>query len=600
MAQDSDIQFGGRTKRNLMLGILFLIGLIFIVRLAQLQIIEGGDYLVESETQAIKRVRLEPFRGNIFDRNGTLVVQNAPSVSVTLTRNDFRESTMPILAECLELPEKELAEIIAQYKDYSRFTPVKFIRNISDTVLAKLEENIDLLPGIDIVVESKRVYEVDVSASHVLGYTREINPRQLDRMPNYRPGDVIGQTGIENIYETYLRGQNGFKIVAVNKFGQKVSSFAQGDKDIQARNGFDIHLGLDMRMQELAEELLAGRRGAVVAIDPRNGDVLINASKPDYDLRKFSGRVPTEVYRSLADDEAKPLLHRAVMSQYPPGSTWKMLIAIAALQEGIIDENSTIYCGGSYFDGVRHRACHGAHGNVNARNAIKASCNTFFYQLGMKIGYDVFGKYGKMFNFGMKTGIDLPNEKAGILPTREWLNSHYGEGTASLGRLINYGIGQGEILVTPLQMAAYTAAIANEGRYYTPHVVKSMYNNVTDKIEYFDTPYRNLSIDNSVFKLIKQAMSDVVNAAGGTARVASIPDIEVCGKTGTAQNAHGENHAWFVCFAPKEDPVIAMCVFVENSGFGGTIAAPIARELLNAFFHPDTPKADTTQVFAEN
>jgi len=562
--------------------------LLFILRLAQLQILQGSEYKNVSHSQAIKKVRVEPFRGNMFDRNGVLIVHNEPSFSVTITPYEFQDFALPLLARILDIPPQEILGILERYNNYSPFIPIKVYRDADFRRVSLIEEYNDYLPGVEIAIESKRLYEFEGNMAHLLGYTREISREQLERMKYYRPGDVIGQSGIEQSYEPLIRGREGIEFIAVNKFGKRVASFDNGQQDIPANNGFDIYLTIDIKLQELAEKLLENKRGSIVGIDPRNGEVLVIASKPDYDPRSFSGRIPPELYKSLSTDPGSPLLHRAIQSQYPPGSTWKMLVAFAALNEGIITEHSTIPCSGGFTFGNRTYKCHGAHGAIALRTAIKTSCNTYFYQLGLKIGMENLEKYGKMFGFGERSYIDLPNEKVGRLPTTEWLEKIYGRGGASRGRLVNYGIGQGEILVTPLQMAAYTAAIANEGTYHQPHVVRAARNNIANRVEPMSFSSRDIPIDKKFFIAMKEGMYDVVNTQGGTARYARLPNIVVAGKTGTAQNPHGKDHAWFICYAPADNPRIALVVFAENSGFGGAVAAPIAQQILTAFFEPET------------
>ncbi len=581
---EGDNNFAGLERSRAIRIILYLVAIAFILRIGYLQLIEGTKYKSTSDAQAIKRVRVEPFRGNIYDRNGQLIVHNEPSFSVTVTPYLFKSYAMPLLSQILGMDSLEIMKTINRYKVYSVFNPIKVFRDAPFDIISQVEEFNEYLPGVDVETEYKRLYEFDGNMAHLLGYTREITREQLEKRPFYYPGDKMGQFGLESTYENDLRGQFGIQYVAVNKFGQKVASFDNGSIDVTPKNGFDLHLGIDIKLQELAEKLLSGKRGTVVAINPQDGSIIALASKPDYDPRAFSGKVPFKLYKELSEDKASPLLHRAIQSQYPPGSTWKMLIAIAAMQEGIIDENTTIYCGGGLDYGGKFRKCHGAHGNVNARRAIQTSCNVFFYQLGKKIGIDIFEKYGKMFGFGQRSGIDLPGEARGNLPTRDWLEKQLGKVSFD-GRMINYGIGQGEILTTPLQMAVYTAAIANNGTLYKPHIVRYIKNNITNRLEPLNVQGTNLPIRKEIFDIIKQGMFDVVNVPGGTASAAKLTDIEVSGKTGTAQNPHGQDHAWFVCFAPFDNPKIAMAVFVENSGFGGAVAAPIANKLLDAYFH---------------
>ncbi|HRP01366.1 MAG TPA: penicillin-binding protein 2 [Candidatus Kapabacteria bacterium] len=576
--------FAGLDRSRTTKTIVILIASMFILRIAYLQLIEGTKYKSTSDAQAIKRVRVEPFRGNIYDRNGQLIVHNEPSFSVTVTPYLFKSYAMPLLSQILDMDSVEIMKIINRYRVYSEFNPIKVYRDAPFEVTSQIEEYNEFLPGVEVETEYKRLYQFDGNMAHLLGYTREITQDQLKKRPYYFPGDKIGQFGLESTYENDLRGQFGTQYVAVNKFGQKVASFDNGSIDILPKNGFDLQLGIDIQLQELAEKLLSGKRGTVVAINPQDGSIIALASKPDYDPRDFSGKVPYKIYNALAQDKASPLLHRAIQSQYPPGSTWKMLIAIAAMQEGLIDEHTTIYCGGGLDWGGKYRKCHGAHGNVSVERAIQTSCNVFFYQLGRKIGIDVFEKYGKMFGFGQRTGIDLPGEAKGLLPTRAWLHKMLGN-VSFEGRMVNYGIGQGEILTTPLQMAVYTAAIANEGTLFKPHIVRYIKNNITNKLEPLNVQGTHLPIKKEIFDIVKKGMLDVVNVPGGTASAAKLPDIQVCGKTGTAQNPHGQDHAWFVCFAPLENPKIAMAIFVENAGFGGAVSAPIAHKLLDAYFH---------------
>ncbi|MGE5478826.1 MAG: penicillin-binding protein 2 [Chloroflexota bacterium] len=571
--------------------LIYIIAASFILRLGQLQLLEGSEYLEASAAQAIKRVRIEPFRGNMYDRNGTLIVHNESSFTVTLTPNDFRSEAMPLLSSILGMDSSEINAIVDKFIVYSKFNPIKIYRDADFKIVSSIEEYTDYLPGIDVAIEPKRLYSFEGHLAHLLGYTREISRAQLDKYKFYQPGDIIGQNGIESGYESFLRGRDGIQFVAVNKFGQNVASFQGGKRDIPANNGFDLYLSIDIKMQELAEKLLAGRRGAVVAMDPHTGEILTLASKPDYDPRDFSGRVPSELYRELSADPASPLLHRAIMSQYPPGSTWKMLMGIAGLAEGIIDENTTFPCVGGFQIGNKFIKCHGHHGNINLRRAIENSCNAYFNQLAIKMGQDIFDKYVKMFGFGERTGVDLPNEKRGLMPTREWLTKRLGPGGVTKGRLANYGIGQGEILVTPLQMAVYVSTIANRGTLLQPHVVKAIENNLTHKKEPLSFGERKLPVPQRAFEAVAGGMFDVVQG-GGTGTGVRIPGINVCGKTGTAQNPHGEDHSWFVCFAPAENPKIAIVVFVENAGFGAAVAGPIAKAMLNQFFFPDSVNKD--------
>ena len=592
--------FGSIGRHRAIKYLAYLMALVFTLRLIQLQLLKGSEYNIESQAQAIKKIRLEPFRGNMFDRHGKLIVHNEPSFSLLLTPIDFREESLPLLAEILKIDTTEIKKIIKRNQQFSPYVPIKIIRDLSFETLSQLEEYSDYLSGIDITIDSKRLYDFDANMSHLLGYTGEINQKELDKFEFYYPGDIVGKSGLEKEYETILRGREGIEYVAVNNRGARVAKFANGSKDIRANNGFDLRLTIDIELQERAEKLLEGKRGAVVAIDPSNGEILVFACKPDFDPRQFSGKISFEYYKSLMDDEGKPLLNRTASAAYPPGSAWKMLIAAAGLNEGIITEKTTLPCTGGYQYGGRFFKCMHHHGNINVVQAIQGSCNAFFYQLSLKLGLEKVIKYGQMFGFGAKTTLDLPEEKKGNYPDVEKLKKLY-KGTVPRGLLLNYGIGQGEILVTPVQMAFYTASLANKGKLIQPHIVKSIHNNLTNKTEPINYVMRNLPIRPEVFEIIQKGMYDVVNTTGGTAyNSARIPGFDVCGKTSTAQNPHGKDHGWFVSFAPKDNPKIAIAVIVENMGFGGVVAAPIAKDIMNCFFNRDLLKQKDTILIAKD
>ena len=335
--------FGSRTRYSIFRFIVLFCAAVFIIRLGHLQLVKGSSYRLESETQAIKKDYVEPFRGNMFDRNGYLLVHNEPSFTVRITPYSFDTSRILLLSSIIGLDTTTIKSKIKATKT-SIFEPVKILRDVDYQMVSTLSEYEDLLPGVDVAIESKRLYNFNGNMAHTLGYTREISQTQLDRKKYYRQGDIIGQTGLEQSYEDFLRGNVGIKYVAVNRHGQKVSSFENGKSDIPVENGFDLLLSIDHELQEKAEELLDKKRGAVVVIDPKNGEVLAIVSKPDYDPRAFSGKIPAQLYKSIESNPGVPLLNRSVMSAYPPGSTWKMLVALASLQEGLITDKTTYVC----------------------------------------------------------------------------------------------------------------------------------------------------------------------------------------------------------------------------------------------------------------
>lgn len=600
MSLNANPEFGSLTRERILRVIVLSVAVLYTARLGYLQIIKSNELLQKSETQAIKQRTKEPFRGCMYDRNGKMIVENSGSFCVTITPNDFNPEIIPVLAKLTNLEE---SYIRAQYKNYrkQRFAQIKILRDASPEIVSAIEEFHNDLPGVDITIETKRVYNLKATAAHLFGYRAMIDDKDLANVGNYyQPRDMIGKTGLESSFEAFLRGNKGVQYVAVNAAGEPIESFNNGKMDRNATEGADLYLGLDSKLQEIAEREMKTDQGGVVALDPRNGEVLAYVSKPDYNLDSLSGANFSKEFARLNLNPEKPLFNRAMQTQYPPGSTWKMLMGLAALQEGIITPETKLVCGGGYFYGGRLFKCHGgSHGAINLRRAIHVSCNTFFYRLGPMLGIDNYNKYGKMFGFGQRTGIDIAGEKSGLLASREFYARYGVTGKLIDGRLVNLGIGQGEIGVTPLQMAMYCGALANKGTLFVPHVVRSILNKQTGKIEKQSIDSFKVSINPEYFDVVQAGMYDVCNVAGGTATNVKIDSVKVCGKTGTAQNPHGKDHSWFICYAPAQNPTIAICVMVENAGFGATRAAPIARAILDAHFHPDKYKDDDMDMEKE-
>jgi Cell division protein FtsI/penicillin-binding protein 2 len=414
-------------RRKIILLVVLTICLSFVGRLFYLQILKGNVYKLKSETQAIKAQVVYPFRGYIYDRNGNLLVYNVPSYSLQIFLGTFRLDRAGLLGHLLGIDSAEVYNLILQNILNYRYGDVKIMRDLDYETVQKIQENSELLPGVEIVVESKRVYNLQARMSHIIGYLQEINPDELKEEQFYDIGDYIGKTGIERTYEIELRGQKGKRYIGVLGGGIKTTRFNEGRADQPVKNGDDLFLSIDLNLQSKAEQLLEGRRGACVAIDPNNGEILALVSKPDYDISLLSGKDFKKNYEQLASNTQNPLLNRAIQSRYPPGSTIKPLMATAALEEGVINENTTFYCPGSLLYGDRAYGCHGAHGNVNVVRAIQASCNVFFYQTALKLQIERIAKWGSKFGFGQQTGIDLPFENTGVFPTLEYLKKRYGD-----------------------------------------------------------------------------------------------------------------------------------------------------------------------------
>lgn len=578
------IDIGGKVRADVLRTVIIILMALLVIRLFQLQLFHREEYGKQSEQNSVRPVVQIPIRGYIYDRHGELLVDNHPSYSVVIIPNDFDMCNVSTVAKVLGIDTSSIKEKIENGRRRSRFAPVKVARDVNFETIARIEELHSSLPGVSYEVEVKRVYPDSLRGSHLFGYLKEISEAQLLQYGSYyEPGDVIGYTGIEEAYETYLRGEKGYRFYSVNSLGQTVGAYDNGLRDIPPREGSDLFLSIDVSLQEFAEKLLQGRRGAIVAMDPQNGEILALASAPDYDPGIFSGATPPSLWRSLTQDESRPLFNRATLGTYPPGSTFKMVLALAALQDHLIDPNKKIFCPGEFRFGNRVFKDHGAHGWVNLTEAIEKSCNVYFYQLALKVGLDRLNKFGQLVGFGQPTGIDVGEEKSGILPSEQLFDRLYGKGKWTKGFLVSLGIGQGEISVTPVQMAVYASILANGGTYVQPHVVLFIRDKVSKKLIALSPRYKKLPIAPEALLVVREGMRLVVSGPGGTGHAAAVRGIEIAGKTGTAQNPHGKDHAWFVGFAPFDNPKIAVAVIIENAGFGGTQAAPLAGALIEQY-----------------
>lgn len=567
-------------------------------RLYQIQIIETEKYQETSERNAIKEKVIEPYRGIFYDRNWKVLVDNQPGFTLRITPYYFDTSLIPILESYFKLKPGYIKYVLRANRTFSPFIPIRIQRGLTFEQISWLEENKEFLSGVDYIIDMQRSYPAGIRGSHLFGYCKEISRKELEQKREfYIMGDFVGHNGLEKYYEDYLRGVKGKQFVYVDSRGREVGPVNEGKNDIKPISGYNAQLSIDADLQKLAEELLEGQSGAIVAIDPNNGEILTLVSKPDFDLSNFSSLTPASVWRDLNSDKRVPLFNRATMSIYPPGSCFKPVNAIAALNDGIIDEKYTYGCGGGFSFGNHFYKCMGTHGSLNVVHAIEKSCNTFFFNLILKNGFERWTKYGSLFGFGKRTGIDINEETSGILPSVEYYNKIYGVNRWTKGYVVSLGVGQGELGVTPLQMAVYVATIANGGTWYRPHAVRKLFNpNATPKEIIIPIEGKKLPIKKEAMDLVRQGMFLVVNGAG-TATHVRIPGINVAGKTGTAQNPHGRDHAWFIGFAPFENPKIALAVIVENAGFGGAVAAPIAKKLIE-FYLKD--KLKNEEVLASN
>ena len=567
-----------RIRVRIFIGIIIVVLSTLGLRLAQLQILDVEEYTGESRSNAVREERVQPARGAVFDQNGILMVDNEPTYTVTITPNTFEEENIQFLAELLEVPDSLVAVRLNEARRRSRFQPHKAFREVPFDIFSRVIENLYRLPGVSYEEEFKRRYHTDATAAHALGYIREITESELDRMRDngYRQGDLLGKSGIEKNYEAYLRGRMGSELKMVNVHGLEVKSYQDGIHDLNPIGGYNLYLGIDAKVQALAESLFVNKRGGAVALDPKTGAVIAMVSMPDFDPSIFSQSVDQETWDYLTTSEAKPLYNRATMNLLPPGSTWKPFMALLGLQEGHITPTSTIHCPGYHplGGGTMFRDMH-VHGNIAVKEAIQRSCNTFFFELMMRTDEDTFAEYAHMFGFGERAPTDILEQTPGLIPDSSYYNRAYPRGWTA-GYSINLGIGQGDMGVTPMQLARYVAAIANKGKLMPPHLVTKLEHPETGEVLYPALPApRDIPIKEEYFEIVREGMRAVMEA--GTGYWVQIPGVTSGGKTGTAQApGNRKDNSLFIMFAPWEDPQIAIAVEVENAGFGASAAAPIA------------------------
>ena len=580
-------------------GVIALFALTF-VRLWYLQVSEGEQYRSLSDNNRIRLRRVRATRGTILDRHGNIVVDNRPSFDLVLVPEDARDvpATIAALARLLGPEVGDLNAIVAAARNRPPFEDVILVRDLDWERIVKIETHQFELPGVSVQVGPRRTYPFGQMAAHLLGYVGEVNQSEMETRRGYHMGDLIGKAGAERYWEDYLRGIDGGQQVEVDAVGRKLRVLSEVDET----PGNSLVLTLDRDLQQTAEDAMQGRDGAVVALDARTGEVLAMVSRPAFDPNVFARGIRLPEWKALVEDRKRPLNSKSVQGTYPPGSTFKVVMAAAALEEGVITPFTTIHCGGGLFFGNRTFRCWRpqGHGSVNVHEALVRSCDVFFYQVGQRLGIDSIAEYAHRFGLGAPTGITLDHESGGIIPSSAWKRQRFGEPWYP-GETLSVAIGQGYVTTTPLQMASVIATVANGGVVYRPKFVKRI--EATDgatMLEESPEVVRDVGFKKSTLLQIREALSDVVNSSRGTGSNARLPGIEVGGKTGTAQasRAGGDkvktqkgwerekrDHAWFIAFAPVNNPEIAIAVLAEHAGeHGGTAAAPIARKVLARYF----------------
>lgn len=566
----------------ILIGSIILIGRIF-----HLQILDYETYSPMSMQNSLRMEVVSPARGLIYDRNGVILVENEPIYSVTITPSKFDSEKIPLLAEILDLPEETVRERIAAAQNYSWHRTSRLFTEVSFETFSALQENAWQLPGISHQVESKRYYPTEVKAPHVFGYMREASREEYLADDRIQLGDKVGKSGIERVYEEYMRGELGVDYIRVNAYGQSLGPYDEGSLDVTPRKGADLITTLDADLQALAEKIMVGKNGGLVAIDPQTGGILTLVSSPGYDLEKLSGRLDADYWQSINTDPGRPLFNRAVSNRQPPGSTFKPFMGLIGLHMGLITPEMQIYNPGAYYRGRAYGDLADP-GNYDLELALARSSNTYFFWMMDRIAtrgmLNTWSELVKDFGIGPLNHIDLPSERSGIVPDSTYMNTNFGERRWGIGDLMSLGVGQGMVSASPLQMAVAVSSLANGGYKVQPHLVQAIKNSdgtleytrpVMEKIEWIRPEY---------LEPVKKGMKRVVTEGSGRyyTNLSSL-GIEVAGKTGTAQNPHGANHGWFIAYAPADNPQIAIAVLTENSGYGSISAAPVAGLLIEQY-----------------
>jgi penicillin-binding protein 2 len=583
-----------------------------ITRLVFLQIVEGERFTYLSENNRIRIKRVPGTRGMIFDREGQLLVDSRPSFDLIFVPEDSErpETTLKLLAGYLRRDPIELLKTFEENKNRAAFDELVLGRDIDWPAVVAVETHQLELPGVSLRARPRRNYSDGPMAAHVLGYLGEINQKQLKLLKDqgYVLGDEIGQYGLERRWEELLRGQSGGQQVEVDALGRRVRVL----HEVTDVPGYTVHLTLDRQLQETAYEALKGKEGTIVALDVHSGAILALASTPAFDPNTFARGIKADEWSGLIKDQLRPLSNRATQGQYPPGSTFKIVMSIAGLEEGVIQPESFIQDPGFYSFGNRSFRDwkKGGHGAVNLHKAIVESCDTYFYQLGPKLGIDRIAKWANAFGLGEKTGIALDDERSGTIPSTEWKRKRYRQPWFP-GETVSVAIGQGYVTVTPLQLANMMAAVANGGKLYRPYVVNKVesVDGATVR-EYGPELIRTIELKPDTLKRVRAALADVVSAPHGTGAAARSEVVSIAGKTGTAQVVEmkggyvkteqlayfNRDHAWFVSYAPVENPEVAIAVLVEHGGHGGDAAAPMAKKVFEKFIEVQKQSTDKQQV----
>lgn len=591
-------------------GIFIALTVVLIIRLFYIQVI-SDEYILSAENNVIRRLPIYPARGVILDRYEKILVQNEPVYDLMIIP---REVKVFDTLEFCKLIGIDITGFHKRFKKAQNYSPYKasiFEKQLSVQIYGSFQEKLSNFPGFFVQNRTVRRYP-DSIAAHFLGYIGEVNQKAIEKSKGfYSQGDYHGITGIEKSYEELLRGQRGVQNLMVDALNRPKGNYADGKYDTVAVSGEHMISSLDKELQQFGEQLMQNKIGSIVAIEPSTGEILSFVSSPAYDPNLMVGRKRGNNYMALLNDKYKPMFVRPIQAEYPPGSIFKVVNALVAQQFGLINENTYFFCPGGYRYGRKgFMGCTHVHGSINLKNSITESCNTYYgYTYSRMIDYagirsvNAFKRWRKAvstFGIGTALGIDLPGERKGLLPTDQLYTKRFKNDQWGSAYTISLSIGQGELGITPLQMANVMAIVANRGFFYKPHLIKAIGSKKVIKKEYLQK--NNAGIDSKYFNVVIDGMSAVVNQPSGTAWYSKIEDIEMCGKTGTVQNPHGKDHSVFVAFAPRDNPKIAIAVIVENAGFGATWSAPIASLMVEKYIKKtiSRPQAYTDRLLQAN
>ena len=584
MRESSTVPEDVKQRLNWLLIFVVICFAILVICLWYLQMIKGEEFKERAVENCIRSLVEDAPRGRIYDRQGELLVTNRPAVVVSIipAEVDDLEELSERLSKIIAISPEEILQTVKNYRE-NPFKPVKILDDCKTNKIVEIEERKDELKGVVLEVKPRRDYLYNDFAAHSLGYVGEIDKEELQRFgnPKFQGGDIIGKAGLEKYYDDILRGEKGGKEVEVDASGQEVATLLY-QKPVP---GEDLVLTIDKDLQLYGESLLFGKKGSIIVSDPKSGEILALVNRPSFSPNIFANGISSSDWQKLSCDTDYPLTNRSIQGVYSPGSVFKVATAAAALEEGVTDRKRKIYCSGSFKLGGQVFTCwkENGHGSLSIVDAIAHSCNVYFYTLGKDLGIEKFNKYMQKFGLGEKTGIDLPAEARGTIPSAQWKEREVKE-IWFPGDTINLSIGQGYLLLTPIQVHDLITIVVTEGEVYKLHLVKKIISADGNTVKEIKPKiYKKLDFSSDTFKIIKEGLRQTILT--GTGWRANIKELAVAGKTGTAQNPQGETHAWFIGFAPYENPEICITVFLENGGGGGEVAAPIARAMLEKYFN---------------